>query len=276
LNNTNLSFIGAGNMARSLISGLIENDHNPSHITVSDINNEQLLRLKNDFAVNITSCNKTACSNADVVVLAVKPQIINTVIRDLKQALIKQSPLLVSIAAGVKEADISRWIGQTHPIIRCMPNTPALVGAGATALLANTHVSDKQKRMAESMLGAVGITAWVEQESELDAITALSGSGPAYFFLVVEHMINSAVQLGLTRELAETFARQTAWGAAKMLAQSNTPAAELRENVTSKGGTTAAALESYKSSQLDDIIFKSMNCAYKRSIELGKQLGEDQ
>ncbi|MCB1757737.1 MAG: pyrroline-5-carboxylate reductase [Gammaproteobacteria bacterium] len=274
MNNTNLAFIGAGNMARSLVGGLIDKGHTPTAITVTDIDTGQLARLHDDFGVNTGTDNQAAVAAAELVVLAVKPQIIASVVQEIKDSLQQQSALIVSIAAGVREKDISRWLGTPQPVIRCMPNTPALLGAGASGLYANAQVSNTQKQLAEKLLQAAGITIWVEDEARLDAITALSGSGPAYFFLLVEYMVDAAEKLGLDRASAETLARQTAYGAAQMLVGSNESASRLRDNVTSKGGTTAAAINSFESANLREIVYKGMECAYQRSIELGIQLGE--
>lgn len=275
MNNTNLAFIGAGNMARSLIGGLIEKGYSAGAITVSDINNDMLLQLEQDFSVKTSTDNVAVVSNADVVVLAVKPHIVKLIIEQIKSVIPKRQPVIISIAAGVREKDISRWIGNNHPVIRCMPNTPSLIGAGASGLFANDYVTDEQKQLAQTMLDATGISHWVEEEGLLDSITALSGSGPAYFFFLAECMTDAAVKLGLDKELAETLANQTAFGAARMLVETGTDAKQLRENVTSKGGTTEAAINSFESSEMRDIIYKGMESAYKRSIELGSKLGEE-
>ncbi len=274
MNNTNLAFIGAGNMARSLIGGLIENGHRASTIYAADINPVQLSELQEAFDIQTSSDNSAIISKAGVVVLAVKPQVIASVMAGIKESLQQSSALLISIAAGVREQDISRWVGTPHPVIRCMPNTPALLGEGATVLYANRYVSDSQKQFAESMMQAVGMTDWVDEERRIDAVTALSGSGPAYFFILVESMIQAAEKLGLDAAMAEKLAGQTAYGAAKMLLQSGESAAQLRLNVTSKGGTTEAAINSFETAGLREIVYKGMKDAYQRSIELGIQLGE--
>lgn len=272
---TKLAFIGAGNMARSLVGGLLESGHNPKDIYVSDINPEQLQALQSDFSVNITESNEIAMENADVCVLAIKPQVISTVILASIQTLQKNNPLIISIAAGVREADISRWIGGKPSVVRCMPNTPSLFGAGATVLYANEAVSAKQKHLAEALLKSAGTTDWVASESLLDSVTALSGSGPAYFFLLVESMTAAAEKLGLDNALAQKLAIQTATGAAAMLLQSSDSPQQLRKNVTSKGGTTEAAINSFESAEFRNIVYKGMECAFTRSIELGKQLGDN-
>lgn len=275
MNNTHLAFIGAGNMARSLIGGLIEKGYSASNITVSDINNDMLSKLARDFSLNTTTDNASAALDADVVVLAVKPQTVKLVIEQIKTVIPQRQPVVISIAAGVREKDISRWIGNDHPVIRCMPNTPSLIGAGASGLFANAYVTNAQKQLAQMMFDATGIAHWVEEEGLLDSITALSGSGPAYFFFLAQCMSDAAVKLGLDKELAETLANQTAFGAARMLVETNIDAKQLRENVTSKGGTTHAAINSFESNEMRNIIYKGMESAYKRSIELGSKLGEE-
>ena len=275
MKNTRIAFIGAGNMARSLIGGLLESGQPPDTLYVSDINPEQLKTLQSNSAIHTTQDSREAADAAEVVVLAVKPQIIHTVIENMADVLRRNRPLVVSIAAGVREADISRWIGEDPAVVRCMPNTPSLFGVGATALYANQAVSEAQKQLAEKLLLTAGTTDTVESEEMLDAVTALSGSGPAYFFLMVESMTAAAEKLGLDQKLAQKLAIQTALGAATMLLQSGDSPEQLRKNVTSKGGTTEAAINSFENNDLREIVYKGMENAFKRSIELGKQLGDN-
>ncbi len=276
MKNINLAFIGAGNMASSLINGLLSNDMDTSQITVSDVNREKLIEIENEMSVRTSLNNRSAIKDADVIVLAVKPHIVKPVIGEIHAIVAENKILVISVAAGVRERDIQTWLGGGQAIIRCMPNTPALVGAGASGMYANDIVSKQQALIADTLLQAVGITAWVEDEGLLDSVTALSGSGPAYFFLLVESMTEAGVKLGLDKVIAERLARQTAFGAAKMLHQTTTPAVELKQKVTSKGGTTEAALSNFYKADLHKTVFNSMQCAYDRSMELGLELGEKQ
>ena len=270
-----IGFIGAGNMARSLIGGLIKNGIPATFIRVSDINADALDQLQQDFGVNTTQDNAEIISFSDVVIFAIKPQVMQQVIKPLGPVVNSQQPLLISIAAGIRESDISAWLNCQAAVVRCMPNTPALVGAGATGLFANLHVSDDQKLVATAIMDAVGITTWLAEERQQDAITALSGSGPAYFFLVIEAMENAGVELGLSTEQARKMAIETAYGAAKMARESDIEPAQLRANVTSEGGTTAAALKVFETEKLTKTFAKAMQSAYDRSIELGELMGED-
>jgi len=269
-----VTFIGGGNMARSLIGGLIGDGFTAANITVADPDSNSLNDLQQRFKINIATDNLTALNNADTVVLAVKPQLLHEVIEQLRPALQKQQPLLISIAAGVREASISQWLGFKLPIVRTMPNTAALVQSGATGLFANAAVSVAQRDQAESILRAVGLTLWVEEESQLDAVTALSGSGPAYFFRVMEIMQQSAENLGLNQEQARLLTLQTAFGAAKLALESSDDLTTLRQNVTSKGGTTAAALQHLQQGGLEELFDGALKAAHARSIELGQILGE--
>jgi len=269
-----VTFIGGGNMARSLIGGLIGDGFAAANITVADPDSNSLNDLQQRFKINIATDNLTALHNADTVVLAVKPQLLHAVIEQLRPALQKQQPLLISIAAGVREASMSKWLGFKLPIVRSMPNTAALVQSGATGLFANAAVSAVQRDQAESILRAVGLTLWVEEESQLDAVTALSGSGPAYFFRVMEIMQQSAENLGLNQDQARLLTLQTAFGAAKLALESSDDLTTLRQNVTSKGGTTAAALQHLQQGGLEEVFDGALQAAHARSIELGQILGE--
>lgn len=212
----NIGFIGGGNMASSLISGLIASGHSPQQIWVSDVNQDALQNLASTLNVNISISNEAVIDEADVVVLAVKPQVLREVAENAAALLQTKNSLVVSIAAGINQNSLSEWIGADMAIVRCMPNTPALVLTGATALHANANVSVEQKDLAENILRAVGISLWVENESELDAVTAVSGSGPAYYFLLMESMEKAAEELGLSKKTARLLIQQTALGAAKI------------------------------------------------------------
>ncbi len=265
---TTITFIGAGNMARSLIVGLLQDQANVV-LRVADPDQHQLDAIRKHWpAVMTTTDNLDAMQGADVVVLAVKPQIMREVSENLASNAQLSRPLFVSIAAGIREEALNRWLGGTQAIVRCMPNTPALVQAGATGLYANQHVSDSQRSAAESLLRAVGITVWFDDETKLDAVTAISGSGPAYFFLVMEAMQAAATQLGLRQEEAHLLIVQTALGAAKLALESDDLPGELRQKVTSKGGTTEAALHVLTTGGLHDLFAQALQAAASRSREL--------
>ncbi|HRJ51808.1 MAG TPA: pyrroline-5-carboxylate reductase [Candidatus Thiothrix moscowensis] len=265
---TTITFIGAGNMARSLIVGLLQDQANVS-LRVADPDQNQLDAIRRHWPdVLATTDNQQAMLDADVVVLAVKPQVMCEVAESLRDIAQRGRPLFVSIAAGIREEALNRWLGGNLPIVRCMPNTPALVQAGATGLFANEHTSEEQRSLAESILRAVGITLWFEEESKLDAVTAISGSGPAYFFLVMEAMQAAAEKLGLKAEDAHLLIVQTALGAARLALESNDPPAELRRKVTSKGGTTAAALQVLNDGGLVELFDQALKAAENRSREL--------
>jgi len=260
-------------MARSLIGGLVDSDIAADNIVVSDPVTSVCATLQSDFGVRQASDNAAAVQSSDVVLLAVKPQQMHLVTTEL--AGLFEDKLLISIAAGVLTDDIVRWAQQKQTaVVRCMPNTPALLGAGATALFANKYVSDTQRDKAQTILSAAGEIAWVDTESQLDAITALSGSGPAYFFLLLESMIDAAVDMGLPEDLATRFAIQTALGAARMAHEGDAVPAKLRENVTSPAGTTEAALNSFASNHFPQTVARAMVAAAARATELGKELGE--
>lgn len=268
-----IAFIGGGNMARSLISGLITDGCDPRQIRVADPNPEQRDQLRSRIGVHADAENLTAAEQADVIVLAVKPQIIRDVAEQLAAVAQRRQPLIISIAAGVREADLRRWLGGQIPLVRAMPNTPAMVNSGATALFANPHVSDEQRQLAESILRAVGLTVWVDEERLLDSVTALSGSGPAYFFLVMEALEQGGVQLGLSAEQARLLTLQTAFGAAKMALESSDSPELLREHVTSPGGTTEQALAVLQTGELQQLFAKALAAARQRARELGDLLG---
>lgn len=263
-----VAFIGAGNMARSLIVGMLQEAGN-LQLRVSDPDQNQLDVIRSYGSQIFTSTdNAAALQGADVVVLAVKPQMLRTVIEPLQDLAQKQRPLFVSVAAGIREESLNAWLGGHLPIVRCMPNTPALVKAGATGLYANPQVSKEQRSLAESILRTVGITLWFEDEAKLDAVTAVSGSGPAYFFLVMEAMQAAAESLGLKPEDAQLLVVQTALGAARLALESDQKPAELRKQVTSKGGTTEAALNKLNTGGLVPLFAEALQAAAQRSKEL--------
>jgi pyrroline-5-carboxylate reductase len=270
-----LAFIGGGHMATSLIGGLLADGRNPQSIWVADPERNKLDGLHSRFGVNTTPDNLQAAQAADVVILAVKPQQLKTVAGALKAVVTPTRPLWITIAAGIRIVDLERWLGGSAPIVRAMPNTPALVQAGATALFANPRVSTGQQQTAESVLRAVGVTLWLEDENLMEVVTALSGSGPAYFFLVMEALENAATELGLEPNTARLLTLETAFGAAKMALESEEDSISLRQRVTSPGGTTERAIAALEKANIREIFANALRVARDRSHELAEELGAD-
>jgi pyrroline-5-carboxylate reductase len=268
-----IAFIGGGNMAASLVGGLVAGGWTAADIQVAEPRPERRAELAAACAVRATADNAEAVRGAEVVVLAVKPQVLRAVALDLGPVLRGGAPLVVSIAAGVREPDIRRWLGYDAAIIRAMPNTPALVRTGATALFANPFVTPAQRSLGESVLRAVGMTLWVREEALMDVVTALSGSGPAYFFLVMEVLGEAGVRLGLDRETARLLTLETALGAAKMALESSEDPATLRARVTSPGGTTERALARLEAGEIRRVFEEAVEAARARAAELGESLG---
>lgn len=270
-----LGFIGAGNMASSLVGGLVADDYPARDIWVSDVDEARLDALSLKFGVNVSGDNRRVAGLAEVLVLAVKPQILREVADEVADLVAGTRPLVLSVAAGVGEAAIDRWLGGGQAIVRCMPNTPALVKSAATALHANGKTTLAQRSEAESILRAVGATVWVEREEALDAVTAISGSGPAYFFLFMEAMENAAAGLGLDPETARLLVQQTALGAARIAIESEEGPAQLRQRVTSPKGTTERAIGVFEESGLREIMKHAVSAAHARAIELARELGRE-
>jgi pyrroline-5-carboxylate reductase len=270
MNTQKIGFIGGGNMASSLISGLIASGHSPEHLWVSDINPDTLKALAQNLKVNISASNDKVISEVDVVVLAVKPQTLRDVAKSAAAVIKEKKSLIVSIAAGISQQSLTEWLGDDVAIVRCMPNTPALVLTGATALHANTKVNAEQRSLAENIMRSVGIALWVKEESELDAVTAVSGSGPAYYFLLMEAMEKAAIELGLTNETARLLVQQTALGAAKIALESSESPEQLRKRVTSPGGTTQQAISTFEQGGFTELVSKALHAARDRSIEMSK------
>lgn len=270
-----IGFIGGGNMATSLIRGLIASGHSPRQIWVSDTSAELLNAHADRLHVNTARDNATVVNEAEVVVLAIKPQVLREVALEIAPLLKHKHVLMVSIAAGIGQRSLALWLGGDTAIVRCMPNTPALVLTGATALHANANVNDEQKDLAENILRAVGLTLWVDDEAELDTVTAVSGSGPAYFFLLMEAMEAAALQMGLDERSARLLIQQTALGAAKIALESADSPAQLRARVTSPGGTTQRAVETFQQGGFEALVSKALHAARDRSVEMAKQLGAD-
>lgn len=273
MKNSSVTFIGCGNMGRSLIGGLIANGLSVNSITGTDLNAEQRQATASQYNIEVLEDNQQAIKDADVVVLAVKPQSMQDALESIKAPLSLEKPLLISIAAGIKLSDLGKWAGKDLAIVRAMPNTPALIQAGATALCANKYTSNTQRDLAETIMRSVGLALWLKDENLMDAVTALSGSGPAYYFLIMEVMEKAATQLGLPQEQARILTLQTAFGAAKMALESNHDAASLRKQVTSSGGTTEQALNVLMNGDIEGLFREALEAAKKRSAELATSLG---
>ena len=268
-----LTFIGAGNMAGSLIQGLLRDGHDPALLRVADPIEAQLEKLA-PLGVDTFVDNNAAIEGADVVVLAVKPQVAADVVGALTDLQAQQ--MLLSIAAGINLSSLTAWTNPAQAVVRCMPNTPALMGAGMSALYANEHCSAEQNAAAEYILNAAGDTLWVDTEKALDAVTAVSGSGPAYFFLLMEAMVEAGVGLGLDHDTATRLTLQTAYGAALMARDSEDSPGVLRKNVTSPGGTTAAALQVMLDNDMPATIVSALQAADARAAELAEEFGAAQ
>jgi len=268
-----LAFIGGGNMAAALIGGLTKRGLPAAHIVVADPSPDQLQRLVRDYGVTVAADNSAAARGAEAVILAVKPQQMRAVATGLAPELAAMRPLIISVAAGIPHAALVRWLGPQIPVVRTMPNRPALNGFGATGLFAPGSVGAANRALAEMIMGAVSATVWVEHESQMDTVTALSGSGPAYFFLFMEALEAAAHDRGLPTDVAHRLTLETAFGAAQMARHSTESLAVLREQVTSKGGTTAAALEVLDAAGLHAIVAHAVAAADRRSAELAAEYG---
>lgn len=270
MGNTQITFIGAGNMAASLIGGLCKQGVKAEQIRASDPGVAQLKALQNTYAIKTFTDNSLAVKNADIIVLAVKPQMMRQVCEQLAPHLTDQQ-LLISIAAGINSSSLSRWLG-VNTVIRCMPNTPALIQQGVSGLYATEHVATQQREQAELLLSAVGLVVWLDKEELIDAVTAISGSGPAYFFLLIEAMTNAGIRLGLPAEIAAQLAKYTAQGASTMACQSSLDATQLRLQVTSPNGTTEAAIDVFQQGGFNELVDTAVRSAASRSQELAQQL----
>jgi len=272
---TSIGFIGGGNMAGSLIGGLIHDGCAADTLWVSDPSDAHRQEFSSRFGIHTSADNNALVSACDVVLLAVKPQVLAEVCTGIATAVQQHQPLVISIAAGVRSDTIQRWLGGDASLVRVMPNTPALVQSGAAGLFATDAVSNAQRDAAESIMRAVGLTLWVDDEASMDAVTALSGSGPAYFLLVMEAMEQAAQSLGLSAETARLLTLQTAFGASKMALESEHDAAELRRRVTSPGGTTEAALKVLTDGGIEALFTDALTAAHARSVEMSNTLGEN-
>jgi len=270
-----ISFIGAGNMARAILGGMLNGPFDAHSIWASAPEDSHLRALSDRFGINTTTDNKHCAGQARVLVLAVKPQVMKAVCREIASVVQNTRPLVISIAAGLDTAMLNRWLGGDLPIIRCMPNTPSLVGQGASALCATDEVGPDDRQTAETIFASIGRAVWLEKEERMHAVTALSGSGPAYCFLLLEALEEAAAAAGVEPETARTLAIQTMAGAATMARESGVEPAQLRRQVMSPGGTTERAIEAFEKGGLRELVQTAYNAAEQRSRELARQLAED-
>ena len=269
-----IAFIGAGNMANALITGLIADGFAAKNIWASDPLDKNLTSLEQQFGIHTSCDNKAVLAKADIVVLSVKPQAMSKICMEISDVVNMRQPLLISIAAGIKIENLASYFSSKTAIVRAMPNTPALIKTGATGLYKNAQVTEDQQSVAEEIMRAVGVALWVDEEKQMDYVTALSGSGPAYFFRIMEAMEQSACELGLPAKSAHLLTLQTALGAAKLAMESNDTLATLRQKVTSPGGTTEKGLAAMAASDIDTLIEKTLTAASERAAELANEYGE--
>ncbi len=272
-NKTVIGFIGAGNMAYALIKGLLSDGFDAKNINVSDSNDELLIKRQSELNITTYSDNVSLLDNSDIVIFAVKPQVLSMVCLELKNN-VKPNQLFVSIVAGIRGNDINRWLGGNFALVRTMPNTPALFQSGVTGLFANELVNSQQKELVTSILSSVGECFWVDEEKLIDAITAISGSGPAYFFLLMQSITQAAIALGLDAKTANSLSIQTSLGASLMATKSGKDPKTLRLEVTSPNGTTQAAIESFQDQNFEGIVAVATRAAYDRARELSNDLGD--
>jgi len=264
-----IAFIGGGNMATALIAGLLRNRRPGISISVADPSEDARKRLRSDFGINTVEFAAEIVSDADVIVLAIKPQVMPTVLAGLKGKILP-TQLVLSIAAGTAISTISGALHPEQAVVRSMPNTPALIGAGIAGLCANQYCKPHHREQAERVLSAGGESVWIEDERLMDAVTAVSGSGPAYFFLLAEALAKAGEQLGLPADVASQLATKTCIGAGAMLAKTPDGPTELRKRVTSPGGTTQAAIESFEQGGLRELVLKAVKSAEQRGFELSQ------
>ncbi|MBK7902299.1 MAG: pyrroline-5-carboxylate reductase [Proteobacteria bacterium] len=268
-----IAFVGGGNMATGLLGGLIARGTPPSSIVVADPETSQRSRLEHDYSVTTVADAPSAVIGARTVVLAVKPQQMAQVARSIAGQVATSGALVISVAAGIRLQDLARWLGPGVPLVRSMPNRPALIGAGITALYATPGVDTTSRLTAEAILSACGPTVWVPDELQLDVVTAVSGSGPAYFYLLIECLEAAATELGLDPVTAHKLAVETARGAGRMAAEAAESPAELRAQVTSRGGTTAAALEVLEAGGVRGIFAAAVAAGARRAAALAQEFG---
>lgn len=269
-----IAFIGGGNMATSLLAGLLADGYDPPSIRVAEPNAERRGVLQARFGVRTLASNPDAVADAEILVLCVKPQMAAAICREIASVVAEHKPLIISVMAGVREQTIQHWLNAEIPVVRTMPNTPAMVQTGAIGLHASPEVDREGRNRAETILRAAGLVRWVDEEAKIDAVTAISGSGPAYFFLFMEAMEEAGIALGLNPETARLLTIQTALGAAKMAMESDLSPATLREQVTSPGGTTERALAVFNEADLHGLVARAATAARDRATELSQSLSE--
>lgn len=265
-----IAFIGGGNMAAALIAGLLRAGRSTADLRVVEIDGARCEQLRRQFGISADTAPDATLKDADALVLAVKPQVMRQACEATRPHL--GQPLVVSVAAGIRATDIARWLGLAA-VVRTMPNTPALIGRGVTGMAATAQVASAQRELAESILRTAGDVVWFDDEAKLDAVTAVSGSGPAYVFYFIEALARAASELGLTAEQSRRLAVQTFVGAAQLAAESSEPLSTLRGRVTSKGGTTAAALDWLEANAVEARIVEAVHAAHRRARELGDEFG---
>jgi pyrroline-5-carboxylate reductase len=268
-----LAFLGGGNMASALIGGLVAKGHAARDISVVELSPAARERLAERYKVHVTTAPDAQVQGAETLVLAVKPQQMKAALASV--AGFSRQKLVVSVAAGIRIDALSRWLGGHDKIVRCMPNTPALIGAGIAGLYAAPAVSAEEKKRAEAILRAVGEVVWLADEKLIDPVTAVSGSGPAYIFWFIEQMAAAAVKLGIPEKDALVLAKQMVLGSARLAAESELPPDQLRRNVTSKGGTTEAALKVFEAEKMAERLYRAVEAASRRGDEMGSELGKD-
>jgi len=272
LHDNTIAFIGAGNMAHSLISGLIAHQYPPKHIIASDPTKEKCEFIEQEFGIQCFTKNLDAIKRAQIIILAVKPYHLKSVLEEIQAIVHTNKPLIISIAAGISIEKITHWLSLPEKseiaIVRCMPNVAAFVQSGATGMYANSHVKSLQRDLAENIMRAVGLTLWVENENMINVVTAVSGAGPAYFFLIMEAMEKTAHELGLSLEDARLLIAQTALGAAHFALSTDESVAELRARVTSKGGTTEKAISILEHYKIREAFDSALKAAYERAVEI--------
>ncbi|NNC99683.1 MAG: pyrroline-5-carboxylate reductase [Gammaproteobacteria bacterium] len=276
---TKLGFIGGGNMAASLIGGLLSPTGSPAlidagNLWVFDKDLDKLAQLRKQYGVQCAEHSQQLIAECDAVVLAVKPQVLEAVLSPLAESFKSTTPLLISVVAGIRSDTIERWIGRECAVVRVMPNTPALIGAGASGMYANRLVTAEQKTLTTTLLDSVGMTRWVDEENAIDLVTALSGSGPAYFMLFISSLIDAAVSAGMDEATARALALQTALGSAQLVAGSDQSIESLIKNITSPGGTTEQAVKSFHDSGLSSIVADAFSAARRRSEQLAIELDQ--
>ncbi|GHA05162.1 pyrroline-5-carboxylate reductase [Arenicella chitinivorans] len=260
-------------MATSMIGGMITSGVDATQICVFDPSAARMQDLRTQFGLRCCEDNNALIRSCDVVVIAIKPQVMSSVLTPLAASFNAKRPLLISVVAGIRADSIDGWLAQRHAIVRVMPNTPALIGAGASGLYSTELVSAAQRQQAEQLLNTVGLTFWVDNESDIDAVTALSGSGPAYFMLFIESLVNAAVKAGLNPDTALSLAVQTAEGSAKLIKSSSDSLPALIDKVTSPGGTTEQAMQQFRTHGLDKLVATAFDAAHRRATELADELG---